>query len=53
MMRSGWAALAAVCLAVATVDGAPKKTPAAAPAKPKDAAADINVPRPDAKHVTF
>jgi Tol biopolymer transport system component/imidazolonepropionase-like amidohydrolase len=51
MMRSGWAALAAVCLVTASASGGPK-TPAAA-TKPKDAAADINTPRADAKHVTF
>jgi Tol biopolymer transport system component len=51
MMRSGWAAVAAVCLVTATASGGPKK-PAAA-TKPKDAAADINTPRAEAKHVTF
>ncbi len=52
MMRSGWAALAAVCLVASTADGGPKPA-AAEPAKPKDAAADINTPRAEAKHVAF
>jgi Tol biopolymer transport system component/imidazolonepropionase-like amidohydrolase len=52
MMRSGWAALAAVCLVASTADGKPKPA-TATPAKPKDAAADINTPRPEATHVTF
>jgi Tol biopolymer transport system component/imidazolonepropionase-like amidohydrolase len=52
MMRSGWAALAAVCLVASTADGGPKPA-AAEPAKPKDAATDINTPRAEAKHVAF
>jgi len=52
MMRSVWATLAAVCLVAGAASGGPKK-PADTAAKPKDAAADINTPRAEARHVTF
>src|SRR5262249_7026373 len=54
MMRSGWVAVSAVCLLASAANGGPRKTMAApAKPKPKDAAAAINTPRAEARHVTF